>query len=381
MKEDTRMNVLQVTSGFRKGVSGGIPSVLFNYCTAPAFEDREIHFDYLSLGYQTFEPYREQLEEKGGTLYNLDIHSTGMKQMFGIIAKLSAFIKRKAYDVVHINSGALTQVLACAIAAKLAGTPRIIVHSHNALVKVKSREILYALLKPLFYMVADDYFACAEIAAKSMFPSGILKKNRWIMIPNAIEIDRFMYDEEIRAQYRKELGLEDKFVIGHVGRFNAQKNHSFLLDVYYDVLKFKSDAVLLLVGTGDLQSKILAKAENLNISDKVIFTGQRRDANNLMQAMDVFVFPSLYEGLGMVLIEAQVSGLRVVTSDKVPYRETKVTDCISYLPLNQKAAWVEEICRPAMEMKRQDRSREIAESSYDIAVAAEKLKKIYLSKL
>jgi len=378
VNHNKKIKVLQVTSGFRKGVSGGIPSVLHNYCTSPVFDDDEVGFDYLSLGYQTFEPYRKELEDYGGALYNLDIHVSGIKRLIYIFIRLRKFLKKHKYDIVHINSGALTQVLVSAMAAKSVGIKRIIAHSHNAIVKAKSREIIYNFLKPLFYLFADEYYACAEMAAASMFPNEILKKHKWIMIPNAIKIEKFKYNEKIRNQYREEYKLENKYVIGHVGRFNEQKNHTFLIDVFSEVFKRHDDAVLLLIGAGDLQDKVVDKVKTLGIDDKVIFMGQRKDANCFMQAMDVFAFPSLYEGLGMVLIEAQVSGLKIVSSDTVPYNETNVTDCIQYKPLGDVKAWVDAICTDNGEYKRYDRSKKITASGYELNAAAEKLKKIYM---
>lgn len=378
MCKKNNVKVLQVTGGFRKDVSGGIPSVLYNYCTAPAFHDNQVAFDYLSLGYQTFEPYREELEHYGGTLFNLDIHSSGIKLLVDIFKRLRKFIKAHNYDIIHINSGALTQVLVSALAAKSAGGRKIIVHSHNAMIKTQFRETIYRLIKPLFYFCTNKYYACAEIAAASMFPKDILKNHKWTLVPNAIQIERFEYNEEIRQQYRKKYGLENKFVIGHVGRFNEQKNHDFLIDIFAEVSKKRADAMLLLVGTGDLKAMIEDKVKRLDLTNRVIFTGQRRDANCFMQAMDLFAFPSIYEGLGMVLIEAQTSGLKTISSDKVPINETRVTDCIEHLSLSDKSKWIQEICVYSNGVERKSHVDEIINAGYELKKAAENLKDRYL---
>lgn len=381
MKKNAKIKVLQITSGFRKGVSGGIPSVLYNYCTAPAFDDDDVGFDFLALGYQTFEPYRVEIEEHGGELYNLGIHSAGMMRNLQIFIELKKFLEKSKleYDIVHINSGALVQVLVAAFAARFAGIKCIIIHSHNAIIKAKSREIIYRFLKPLFYLCADKYFACAEMAADSMFPKRILKEHKWVMVPNAIEVDRFVYNEEIRKQYRKEYGLEGKYVIGHVGRFNEQKNHKFLLDIFAKVCQKRDNVMLLLVGTGELKTEIEDKAKALGIEKKVLFVGQRRDVNCFMQAMDIFVFPSYYEGLGMVLIEAQASGMHVISSDRVPQKETQITDNIQYLPLEDSEKWEKEIYRALENNNRLNRRKELLESGYELKIAANNLKRIYKS--
>lgn len=380
MKENAKIKVLQVTSGFRKGISGGIPSVLYNYCTSPAFDDDEVGFDYLALGYQTFEPYRAELEKGGGVLYDLGIHVSGMKRNLQIYKNLKKFLKehKGEYDIVHINSGALVQVLASALAAKSAGIGKVIIHSHNAIVKAKSREIAYKFLKPLFYLCVDEYYACSESAARSVFPRRVVSDHKWTLIPNAIEIDKFKFNIDVRNQYRMEYGLQDKFVIGHVGRFNEQKNHKFIINVFAEVCRQRSDAVLLLVGAGELQNKVSEQAKSLGVLDKVIMVGQRRDANCFMQAMDVLLFPSLYEGLGMVLIEAQVSGLNVISSDRVPINETNVTPCIKYVSIDDYSPWVK-LIDEIDTRGRCDMSSSVAARGYELKSAALNLKKLYLN--
>ena len=373
---EKKIRVLQVTSGFRSGVSGGIASVLHNYCTASALKNSEIQFDYLSLGYQTFEPYREEIEACGGNLYCLDIHSTGKRRLIDIFFRMREFLKDKPFDIVHAKSGALTQLLMMCIAAKTSGINTVIAHSHNALIKSKGTQMIYNCLKPLFYIAADEYYACALMAAESMFPKGIIKRDKWVFIPNAINIEKFLYNEEIRIAYRQQLQLADKFVIGHVGRFNEQKNHAFLIDVFSEVSKQREEAVLMLVGNGDLQQSIRDKVDELGLSDKVIFMGQRNDVNSLMQAMDCFAFPSFYEGLGMVLIEAQAAGLPVVSSDRVPVNETRVTECIKYVPLS-KDKWIESLKDTGRRSDRFENISSFAEAGYEIDSAAEKLGRFY----
>lgn len=375
---ENKIRILQVTSGFRQGVSGGIPSVLHNYCTAGVFE-KKVHFDYLALGYQTFEPYRADFEKRGGKLFCLNIHSSGLKQLVDIYIYLKKFLKTHRYDIVHVNSGALTQVLSSCKAAKDAGINIVIAHSHNAIKKQGLKGKLYNFLKNMFYGWADAWFACSEVAAKSMFPTNIIDEKRWTLIPNAIDMERFTFSEEVRNHYRANLGLEGKYVIGHVGRFNNQKNHIFLIEIFAEVIKIRQNAVLLLVGAGDLMPSIKEQVALHRLSEKVIFAGQRQDANALMQAMDVFVFPSLFEGLGMVLIEAQVSGMSVLTSDTIP-GETKISDNISYISLEDKDEWVYKLLTSDNSPNRVKASYTIRNDgkSFDLWYAANSLCELYI---
>ena len=160
---------------------------------------------------------------------------------------------------------------------------------------------------------------------------------------NAIDLDRFRFNAESRAQARADLGLVgNQFAIGHVGRFTAQKNHAFLIDVFSQVAKRRDDAVLLLVGTGEAGASVKALVDERGLTDRVKFLGQRSDVNRLYQAFDAFVLPSLYEGLGLVGVEAQVSGLPCLLSDVIT-REVDVTGECKFLPIDNSAVWANEI--------------------------------------
>ena len=157
-----------------------------------------------------------------------------------------------------------------------------------------------------------------------------------VIFKNAIDLEKYRFSNATRKRYRNELDLENKYVIGHVGRFNQIKNHSFLIDVYAKLQKRRKDAVLLLVGDGPLLSNMQKKANELGIADTVMFLGNGDDVENLLCAMDIFIFPSTNEGLGIVAIESQASGLPCLVSDTLPY-EAKVTDLLEYIPLKNGA--------------------------------------------
>ena len=218
-------------------------------------------------------------------------------------------------------------------------------------------------------------FMCGEESGKWLY--GEKNKSRFIMLNNAIDAASYTYDLSKREELRRQLGLADKLVIGHVGRFNPQKNHPFLLDIFAALLKKESNAVLLLVGGGVGMSKMQEKVQELGIAEHVRFLGVRSDVADLMQAMDVFVFPSLYEGLGIALIEAQAAGLPCVVSDTIPH-EAYLTDLVDSESLSAPAEkWAEKILAKRA-IPRTDRQAEIAAHDFDITTEAVKLQEFYL---
>jgi glycosyltransferase involved in cell wall biosynthesis len=260
--------------------------------------------------------------------------------------------------------------------------PVVIVHSHNAdlggLSIDADREASLALhnqRKSEFNeSLATHFCACSRLAADWLFGSQI-PRERIKVLPNAIDVEKFAYNPAIRRQYREELGIEDKFIIGHVGRFEYQKNHEFLLDVFAEVTKEAPNAVLLSVGTGDLFENIKRKANRLGISDRILFLGKRDDAANLYQAMDLFALTSRFEGLAIVLIEAQCAGLRTTTTTTMP--ENVITDNIIGLPFDVDA-WRDEIARVAREgYDRCDKREEVAKAGYSIKKQIRQIERIY----
>lgn len=196
------------------------------------------------------------------------------------------------------------------------------------------------------------------------------------MLNNAIDLERFKFDKEARNAIRREFNIEDKLIIGHVGRLNYVKNHKFLIDVFYEIQKLNKDSVLLIVGDGEEREAIEQKAKKLGIENKVIFTGTRTDTESLMSAMDIMVFPSLHEGLPVVLIEAQATKLPCLIADTVS-RYSKQNDNIEFMSLKQTP---EEWAKKAVELAECDREKASTaelEKNYDIKKIAKKLEKIY----
>lgn len=285
----------------------------------------------------------------------------------------------EGYDVIHLHTSYWKDFLVEEIAIERK-IPKIIVHSHSTMVDViddKKREEaikLHNSQKQLFNTnLATEFIGCSSEAADWLFGDNIPKEEIKIF-NNAIDTEKFRYNEKIRNKYRKELNLENNFVLGNVGRFVYQKNHDFLIDVFYEVCKNVDNAKLVLVGDGPLKNQIEEKIKNYNIYDKVIFLGRRNDVENIMQAMDVFLLPSRFEGLPLVLIEAQCNGLKCIASENITY-ESKVTDIIEYLPFN-KEIWKSKIL-DSKNCIRRDNSNIISNKGYSLVEQIKMLEKIY----
>lgn len=251
-----------------------------------------------------------------------------------------------------------------------------IAHSHIAGSQKGFKQFIINIYqKPLKY-VAKYKFACSKDAGDWLFG----KKSDYIVFNNAIDASKFIYSEEIRKKMRDELGIKDStFVVGNIARFHFQKNHTFLLDIFNEILIEKPDSCLILVGEGELRTEMEEKSKKLGINEHVIFTGVRTDIPNVLQAFDYFLFPSLYEGLGIVLIEAQASGLPCMTSAKVVPIEAQVTDQLKYFSLKKNAKeWAAEVLNHAKGHIRKDRYHDILNHRYDINQIAKWLEDFYL---
>ncbi len=374
---NNKIKVLQIAGGFNKGVSGGVASFLNSYYHH--VDKEKFQFDFLALGYQCFEPYREEMENVGSSLHCLDAHEfKGIKGKINYTSKLKEFLKNTNYDIIHVNMGSLYTVLLCSrIAKKYGKGAKVISHSHNVLTYSKKAALVNRFSSKLFNLYGDYFFACSKDAANYMFSKKIVSSNKFQVLRNAINMDHFVFSETDREQYRKEFSIEDdELLIGHVGRFNKQKNHHFLIRVFNEVVKKNNKAKLVLVGTGNLENEIKDIATEFGITDKVQFLGQRKDVNKLMSAMDVFLFPSLFEGLGIVAIEAQASGLHVFASNTIP-NEADVTALYHSLSLEMSAeVWAEAIVSQTYS-KRISPLDKLDDAGYNVRKEVKELEGVY----
>lgn len=344
---------------------GGLETMLMNYYRH--IDRSKLQFDFLV--HRDFEAdYDKEILSLGGKIYHirrLIPWSHFYKQEL-----INFFKLHSEYRIVHVHQDCLSSVaLKCAAEC---GIPARIAHCHSS---SQDKNIKY--LFKLYYMrripkFATHYIACSKAAGQWMF-SG----HPFDILPNAIEINKYIYSLSTAKQIRARLGFDSStLVLGHVGRFYPAKNHLFLLDILMQLKKQYNNTKLLLVGDGPLRKDIEEKAVSLGIRKDIIFTGVRSDVNDLMQAMDVFVFPSLYEGLGIAVIEAQASGLPCIISDCVP-SESILTNCVIQLPLSAGVAvWVSKIMELS-HMARKNTFEEICAHGFDISESTQKLETYY----
>ena len=296
--------------------NAGVEAVVMNYYRH--IDRSKIQFDFIVDEDSTHIP-REEIESLGGRIFIVPPY----QKLNKYIPALIKLFKENKNKIVHSHINTLS--VFPLYAAKKAGVPVRIAHSHSTAAPGEwKKNILKYTLRPFAKVYATHYAACSRYAGECLFGKRSMERGEVTIFNNAIDLDKFKYDENVRNEVRKELGLEGKFVIGHVGRFCYQKNQEFLIDVFEEVYKQNSNAVLMLVGDGPDKEKIEEKVKNSYVSDCVLILGNRNDTDRLYQAMDVFVLPSRYEGLPVVGVEAQAAGLPCVLSDKMT-EETKMT--------------------------------------------------------
>lgn len=290
---------------------------------------------------------------------------------------------RNNYDVVHLHTSFWKSFLVEEIAIRC-GIPEIIVHAHSTRIDIsddekrKQAEEIHEMRKKQFNIsLATDFCACSNLAGDWLFGDQI-PRDRIKIMKNAVNIEKFIFNKKVREKYRHDLGLEDCFVIGNVGRFVYPKNQEFLIEVFAEVCKKVKNARLVLVGTGMLEGKYKETVKKLKIEDKVIFLGNRDDVSNLLQAMDLFCLPSRFEGLGIALIEAQASGLKCIGSEEVP-EEALVTDNIKVIQL-MADKWSESIIEASNEYERKNMYDELTEAGYNIKSQIKNVENLYLGK-
>lgn len=335
--------------------------------------DRDkVQFDFL-VHYKEDQFFDREIEAMGGRIYKLSV-----REDYNIIKYLRElkrfFSEHDEYKIVHGHMPILGAFYLRA--AYKAGVPVRIAHAHTDRHSNNLKGTVAALAKSFYPVYANHYFACSDSAGKYIFG-----ERNYMIIRNAIMTERFAYQKNIRFRVREALGVENKFVIGHAGRFAAEKNQLFLIDVFAEIVNIRPQSVLLLAGEGELHEKLAQKVCDLGLDDKVRFLGVRSDINELYQAMDAFVFPSIYEGLGIVSIEAQASGVLTFCSDAIP-QEANISPVFIRIPLSKHAAeWAQIIVEQCEHRQpRKDISQYIIEAGYDARQLANRLQNFYLAK-
>jgi len=311
--------------------------------------------------------YDDEIKRLGGKVFRITPKSKNPLKSFMDVRKL---VKENSYEhVLRIGQSSLATT--DLIAARLGGARCLALRSSNSdTCGGFVSNVIHKLLSPLTKIVPNVKIAPSTEAALHVFGKRNVRENKVTFLNNAICVDNFLMNEDIRQKMRNELKIEDKFVVGHVGRFAEQKNHKFLIEIFAQIKKKKSDSVLILIGEGELQNGIKEKVDSLGLSDSVKFLGVRSDVSHVYMAMDAVLFPSFFEGMPNVLIEAQGSGLHCITSDTVT-KEANITGLVDYISLEKSAEyWADVVLGYANGYARENYKAQFVRNGYDIESAA-----------
>ena len=343
------IRILQCVDNMNKA---GLETIIMNYYRN--IDRNKVQFDFL-INKKDIGDYEKEIRSLGGNIYvtpGLGIFKWFKYQRY--MKKL--FIEHPEYKIIHGQNEILCYP--ALYAAKKAKLPVRIAHSHNTSVTLDINILVKLLYKKLIKKVATNYAACSKKAGEYLFD------NNFKVITNAVDSDKFKFNKKKREILRKKMNLENKFVIGHVGRFHIQKNHNYVLNLFSKYSKINKDAVLLLIGRGNLMPYIKLKAKMLNIYDKIIFMGDITNVNDLYQVMDLFILPSFHEGLPVVGIEAQYACLPCLFSDKIT-KEVMFNKNVDFLSLKDKKKWINKIIYYEKTLHKKNRNK-INNKDYDI---------------
>ena len=356
---------------------GGVTNMMINIQSH--LDRSKVNFDYL-----VFHNRKEALEDKvvsmGSRKLIASVDHISIRPLRRIlrINEIRKVCKINKIQILHYNADSAADVTNI-LGAKLGGVKYVTIHSHNAGFGTagKGVRIVSKLLKPFIPALCNNYWGCSDLAARFLFPKSIIESRDYAVLPNGIELEKYDYNEAVRKEMRTQLGLEDCFVVGHAGRFSDQKNHTFLLDIFQEIACRNDKAVLLLFGVGELEEPMKEKAKRLGIEKSVIFYGASSKMEKMYQAMDVFLMPSLHEGLPVTGVEAQASGLPCVFADTIT-KEVDITGQSAFLSLNEEpGVWADKVLS-YVEFERKSNKKELLKAGYDIQQTADTVSKLYL---
>ena len=326
--------VIRVAQVIGMAIDGGVEACIMNYYRH--IDRTRVQFDFFVESTSKIID-KDEIEAMGGRVVIIPHYS----HPFTYLRVLERLFREGHYDIVHSNMNTLS--VFPLLAAKRAGIPVRILHNHSTWGRHEPlRNLMKFFLRPTAKWFATEYAACSLRAAEWMYGKRKVKRGKVTVINNAIDLDRFAFRPETRARIREENGWGEDFIVGHIGRFMKQKNHEFLVNIFAEVVKQEPRARLVLVGDGELRPKVVRQVEKLGLAERVSFVGTVANPEDYYQAFDAFAVPSRYEGLGLVCIEAQVTGLSCLFSDKIT-NEVLVTSNAKMLSLNSPYDWANEI--------------------------------------
>lgn len=356
---------------------GGAETMVMNYYRN--IDRSRVQFDFL-VHRKERGAYDDEIEQLGGRIYRMPSIRPGKFKSYQKELK-KFFDEHPEYQILHSHMSELGYF--AFKEAKSRGIKCTVCHAHNAphfkdeTIVEKAKDIMRWRFKHKIRPYTDHMFICGMDAGKWMF--GRHNRKKFVMMNNAVDAQKYAWNEKRAKMLRKEWELDDSFVICNVGRFNAQKNHTMIIDIFNAVHSRRPDAVLLLVGNGDLEDRIKAKVDDLGLTDSVRFLGVRSDVNDILLASDVFLFPSLYEGLPVTLVEAQSSGIKCVISDTVP-DDCLITKNVDVVPLEANiGTWADAVLEYADGYRRKNTYEKIVKAGFDIKENAMWLEEFYIN--
>ena len=358
-------------------VSGGPVALIKNI--GAVLSDENVVFDIASVDGLEYDSDIFFFKQCGSNIYNGTPSNDKLINQFIKYRFAKEITAKNHYDCIHIHSDCAYECLLYGLAARKNKINRIVFHSHSVGM-VRNRflkRLLHRLSARFLKYIGTDFLACSVGAAKYMYPN--IASDRIVILKNGVNLELFRNDGVIGEEYRSKFGFKgNDLIIGHVGRFTDEKNHNYIIDVFSELHKKDERYKLLLLGDGDLRNLMETKVSAFGLTDCVVFTGNVSNVQDYMQAMDLFIFPSRFEGLGIVGIEAQACGLPCVFSTGVP-EEAKLTENVEFVPLEDKDKWVATI-EKMIKLPKSDNTEKIREAGYDINETAKQLESIYLSR-
>lgn len=373
------MERVLVTGGANIG-KAGVGTIVYKW--GQEFDSDKLVYDYLMQSGLPDKVFQDAIKSKGGVIYTM---SSEQYKLINVIEWTTKIIKEHEYKCLHINTDTAYIAAAYIYAAKKGGIKSIYVHSHCTQVDDTSnmrrmiKTAFHTLCRPYVCRNTAKYLACSKVAGEWMFGKSRVDGKNYKTIYNGVEACQYLYDKDVREQYRREFELEDSFVIGNIGRLSYQKNQDFLLDVFNEYRKSNTKSRLVLVGTGPLKDELADKINRLGISQFVIMLENRNDVPALLSMMDVLVMPSRFEGLPVTMVEAQMSSLPCIVSSNIT-KEAKFTGSVAYIAGWDVNKWVA-IVDKAKRIKRMRNKKELLNSKFNISFAALELQSLFLENI
>lgn len=337
-------------------------------------------FDYFSMGRFTDDTVIDEIARTGGECYSANLRDNRLIGHIKLPFVFYKYLKLNNYNTVHIHSEVAYKHFLYAAAAKISGVRQIIIHSHSSNIDGDNKGFKYLchiILKTFVNRLGTDFLACSKPAAEWMFTEKTLNSSRFRFLHNGIDPNSYKFSMIKRNEKRKEFGITKKVVLGHVGALKKVKNQERILSIIKDIND--SNYKLMLIGDGDDKEKLVKKAKEFGIDNQVMFLGSRTDVADLLQAIDVIVFPSFFEGIPMALIEAQATGIPIVASDTIN-KAIKINDNIRFVSLEDgNKIWIEAIKEVQNNPLEDLGNKNVSLSSYNIESSAEELRKVYMN--